>query len=82
MHNMETPTATVKSIQIIKVENGYVVSAVGRSHIAKDVEDVKQHIIDGLPDVLKALDEEPPPPQPQRQPIHPGNRPEPKIVAA
>jgi hypothetical protein len=79
---METPTATVKSISIIKVENGYVVSAIGISHIAKDVEEVKQHIIDGLPAVLKALDEEPTPAQPQRQPIHPGIRPEPKIVAA
>lgn len=79
---METPTATVKSISIIKVENGYVVSALGKSHIAKDVEEVKQHIIDGLPDVITALDEEPPPVQPQRQPIHPGIRPEPKMVAA
>lgn len=79
---METPTATVKSISIIKVENGYVVSALGKSHIAKDVEEVKQHIIDGLPDVITALDEEPPPVQPQRPPIHPGIRPEPKIVAA
>lgn len=56
---METPTATLKNISIIKVENGYVVSALGKSHIAKDVEEVKQRIIDSLPDVMTALDEEP-----------------------
>jgi hypothetical protein len=77
----EQPTATLKNITIIKVENGYVVSAIGKSHIAKDVDDVKQHIVDSLPDVIKALDEEPAPVQPQRQPIHPGLRPEPKIVS-
>jgi hypothetical protein len=57
---METPTATLKNISIIKVENGYVVTALGKSHIAKDADEVKQLLVDKIPDVIEALDKEPP----------------------
>jgi hypothetical protein len=64
---METPTATLKNVSIIKVENGYVVSALGKSHIAKDAEEVKQLLVDKLPDVLTALDTMPPQPEPKEE---------------
>lgn len=62
---MDTPTAILKNVSIIKVENGYVVTALGKSYIAKDAEEVKQLLVDKIPDVLTALDKEPQPEPPK-----------------
>jgi hypothetical protein len=60
---METQTAKLKNVSIIKVENGYVITAVGKSYIAKDADEVKTLIGDKIPDVITALDEEELPPK-------------------